>query len=187
MGTKFEIRRGTASMRVSVVEGTVAVMRIPNHVGTAVRKAPPALRLAVNQIPAAEAPIRNGAKIQLAQLASTEPSQEKILTAGQQITTTFAGDIPDPHVMPPGYSTAWRHGRLVYVDTPLKDIIADANRYSHEPIKIADGRIADMRISVTCPSNQIDAMVSALSRSLSLKVERLNNGEILLVPTNPRN
>lgn len=187
LGTKFEIRRGTASMRVSVVEGTVAVMRIPNHVGTAVRKAPPALRLAVNQIPAAEAPIRNGAKIQLAQLASTEPSQEKILTAGQQITTTFAGDIPDPHVMPPGYSTAWRHGRLVYVDTPLKDIIADANRYSHEPIKIADGRIADMRISVTCPSNQIDAMVSALSRSLSLKVERLNNGEILLVPTNPRN
>ncbi len=82
--------------------------------------------------------------------------------------------------MPPVDPAAWRHGRLVYVDTPLKDIIADANRYSREPIEIADEPVGNIRISVTCPSDRIDETVAALARSLSLKVERHEAGGIVL-------
>ncbi len=187
LGTQFEIRRSLTSMRVSVVEGLVEVMQIPDHTGKAVSEAPRAQRLAAKAMPAAGVPISDGVTMPQVHLASVDSSKFRVLTAGQQITTTFAGDIADPHATPPGYSTAWRHGRFVYVDTPLKDIIADANRYSHEPIKIADARIANVRISVTCPSDQIDDMVSALSRSLSLKVERRSDGGIVLVATKPGN
>ncbi len=187
LGTQFEIRRSLTSMRVSVVEGLVEVMQIPDNLGKAVGYAPHARRLAATTIASAEVPISGGAAMRQIQLASADPSKVRILRAGQQVTTTFAGDIPDPHATPSGYSTAWRHGRFVYVDTPLKDIIADANRYSREPIKIADDRIANIRISVTCPSDQIAEMVSALSRSLSLKAERRSDGEIVLVATKPEN
>lgn len=183
LGTQFEIRRSLTSMRVSVVEGLVEVMQIPDHIKNTVSKVSRARRLAPKTMPAAGVPNSNGITTPQVHLASADSSKVRVLTAGQQITTTFAGDIPDPHAIPPGYSTAWRHGRFVYVDTPLKDIIADANRYSHEPIKIADDRIANVRISVTCPSDKIDEMVSALSRSLSLKVERRSDGEIVLVAT----
>ena len=78
--------------------------------------------------------------------------------------------------MPRGEPAAWRHGRLVYVDAPLKDIIADANRYSREPIEIADEGVANVRVSVTYPSDRIEEMVAALSRSLSLEIERRGIG-----------
>jgi transmembrane sensor len=180
VGTKFEIRRDLVSMRVSVVEGTVEVMQVPDRAGEASREAPRSASLAARVTQPAGASIPNGAPIPPTLLTSTESPNERILTAGQQVTTAFAGAIPDPHVMPPVDPATWRHGRLVYVDTPLKDIIADANRYSREPIEIADERVANIRISVTCPSDRIDETVAALARSLSLKVERREVGGIVL-------
>ena len=93
--------------------------------------------------------------------------------------------IPDPQVMPSVEPAAWRYGRLVYVDTPLKDIIADANRYSREPIEIEDARVANIRVSVTYSSDQIEQMVSALAHSLSLEVARRDGGGILLKAGKP--
>ena len=166
VGTQFEIRRDLVSVRVSVVEGAVEVMQVPDRIDAPSREAPRTARLA--------------ARTTQPSSTSTESSNEHVLTAGQQVTTEFAGAIPDPHVMPPVDPAAWRHGRLVYVDTPLKDIIADANRYSRQPIEIADERVANIRISVTCPSDRIDETVSALARSLSLKVEQREAGGIVL-------
>ena len=180
LGTKFEIRRDLVSIRVSVVEGTVEVMQVPDRAGAASRETPPSASLATRVTQPANASIPNGAPVPPTLLTSTESPNERILTAGQQVTTAFAGAIPDPHVMPPVDPAAWRHGRLVYVDTPLKDIIADANRYSREPIEIADERVANVRVSVTCPSDRIDETVAALARSLSLKVERREAGGIVL-------
>lgn len=180
VGTKFEIRRNLASMQVSVVEGAVEVLQVPDHLSAASGETPRTIHLAARGMRPASALIPNGTPITRILLAAGASPDERILTAGQQVTTTFAGVIPDPHAMPPGDPAAWRHGRLVYVDTPLKDIIADANRYSREPIEIADERLANVRVSVVCPSDRIDEMVSALSRSLSLKVERREGGGIVL-------
>ena len=180
VGTQFEIRRDLVSMRVSVVEGTVEVMQVPDRPGAASSEAPRTVRLAARVAQPASTSIPNSAPIPPTLLTSTESLNERILTAGQQVTTAFASAIPDPHVMPPVDPAAWRHGRLVYVDTPLRDIIADANRYSREPIEIADERVANIRVSVTCPSDRIDETVSVLARSLSLKVERREAGGIVL-------
>ncbi len=180
LGTQFEIRRDLVRMRVSVVEGSVEVIQLPDSAVTASRKAPPTQSLTARATRPESVSIPIGAPIPPTQLTATESPNERILTAGQQVTTAFAGAIPDPHVMPPVDPAAWRHGRLVYVDTPLKDIIADANRYSREPIEIADERVANIRISVTCPSDRIDETVLALSRSLSLEVERREAGGIVL-------
>jgi transmembrane sensor len=124
--------------------------------------------------------IANGAPMSPPLSAAPEFPGERILTAGQQVTTALAGTIPDPQVMPRGEPAAWRHGRLVYVDAPLKDIIADANRYSRVPISIADESVENVRVSVTYPSDRIEEMVSALSRSLSLDIEHRESGSIVL-------
>ena len=180
VGTKFEIRRDPAGMRVSVVEGTVEVLQVPERVSETAREAPRAVRLAAKVTQPASATIPDGAPIAPTVLTQAATSEERVLTAGQQVTAVLAGAISDPQVMPHGEPAAWRHGRLVYVDAPLKDIIADANRYSREPIEIADDGVANVRVSVTYPSDRIEEMVSALSRSLSLKVERGEAGGIVL-------
>jgi transmembrane sensor len=185
VGTQFEIRRDPAGMRVSVVQGTVEVMQVPERARETAREAPHTVRLAARVTQPATATIPNGAPIAPTLLTPTESPEERILTAGQQVTTALAGVIPDPQVMPRGEPAAWRYGRQVYVDTPLRDIIADANRYSREPIEIADEGVANVRVSVTYPSDRIEEMVSALSRSLSLKVERREAGGIVLKPKGP--
>jgi transmembrane sensor len=182
VGTKFEIRRDPDDMRVSVVEGSVEVMQVPDLARVAVQEVPRRVRLAAGVTNPASATIPNGTPIAPTLLTPTESHEERILTAGQQVTTALVGAIPDAQIMPRGEPAAWRYGRLVYVDAPLKDIVADANRYSREPIKIADEGVANIRVSVTYPSDRIEEMVAALSRSLSLEIEHPVSGGIVLKP-----
>lgn len=184
VGTQFEVRREPTGMRVAVLEGTVEVMPVPNRASETGGDARHLRRL-LPTMPASNISVRNGAPIAPILLTANASSAPRILTAGRQVTIGPDGVIPDPQVMPSVQPAAWRYGRLVYVDTPVKDIIADANRYSHEPIRIEDARVADMRVSITYPSDQIEQMVSALARSLSLKVERREGGGILLEPGKP--
>lgn len=172
VGTKFEIRREPTGTRVSVMEGTVEVMQVPKHAHTT--------HLARRIADGASVTIPNEAPIAPIRLAKNDLPGDLILTAGRQVTIGPSGAIPAPQVMTGVEPAAWRHGRLVYVDTPLKDIIADANRYSEEPIEIGDESVANIRVSVTYPSDRIEAMVSALAHSLSLQMERREGGGIVL-------
>ena len=185
VGTKFEVRREPTGMRVAVLEGIVEVMPVPKPATEAAREARHDPRLARKIALAAGAAIHGQAPAEPILLTANEPPGARILTAGRQVTIGPNGVIPDPQVMPSVEPAAWRYGRLVYVDTPLKDIIADANRYSREPIAIADARVANIRVSVTYPSDQIEQMVSALAHSLSLEVERRDGGGILLKAHKP--
>ena len=180
VGTQFEIRRDPNSMRVSVVQGTVEVMQVPEREKATVPEALPTVRLAARVTQPAIATIPHGPQITPTVLTPTESPEECILTAGHQVTAPFDGVIPNAEVMPREEPAAWRHGRQVYVDAPLKDIIADANRYSRAPIEIAGDGVANVRVSVTYPSDRIEEMVSVLSRSLSLKVEPREAGGIVL-------
>lgn len=185
LGTKFEVRREPTGMRVAVVEGTVEVMPVPRHATATDREARPGAYVPRKITVASSVTIRSQALVAPIILTGNDPSGARILTAGRQVTIGPNGVIPAPQVMPAVEPAAWRYGRLVYVDAPLKDIIADANRYSRQPIEIDDPRVANMRVSVTYPSDQIDQMVSALAHSLSLEVERREGGAIVLVAGKP--
>jgi transmembrane sensor len=185
VGTKFEIRREPTGMRVSVVEGTVEVTQVPERASETGREAPHTGRHTRRIAQAASATIRDRAPNDQTLLTANESPGRRILTAGRQVTIGPNDAIPDPQVMPSVEAAAWRYGRLVYVDAPLKDIVADANRYSREPIEIADERVANIRVSVTYPSDQIEKMVPALAHSLSLKVERREGGGIVLQASEP--
>lgn len=184
LGTQFEVRREPTGMRVAVLEGTVEVMPVPKRETGKSSDAPHSGHLP-RITPASSIMIGNRPPIAPIVLTANGSSEARILTAGRQVTIGANGVIPDPQVMPSVEPAAWRYGRLVYVDTPLKDIIADANRYSREPIEIKDASVANTRVSVTYPSDQIEQMVSALAHSLSLKVERREGGGILLEAGKP--
>jgi transmembrane sensor len=180
VGTKFEIRRRDMGVRVSVVEGRVEVMQLPvSSPATSVGSARSA-RIHAEAAYRENATVDNGVSGSLSDVKVREQQGERVLIAGQQVTAAMAEPIPAPELMPRGEPAAWRRGRLVYVDAPLSEVVADANRYSRESIAIGDQRIADLRVSVTYPSNRIEEMLSALSSSLSLDIERPGAGQIVL-------
>ena len=116
-------------------------------------------------------------------VADAAVSRDKTrLVGGQFVNAALAGNIQTPESLVNSEPAAWRHGRLVYVDAPLQEVVADANRYSREHIVIADAKIAGLRVSVTYPVGRIDDMLTALSRSLPLQIDRDNPREIQLKP-----
>ena len=82
--------------------------------------------------------------------------------------------------MPRAEPAAWRHGRLVYVDATLREVIADANRYSRDSIALADEKTGDLRVSVTYASSQVEQMLAGLTRSMALDVEHRGPNDIVL-------
>jgi transmembrane sensor len=75
---------------------------------------------------------------------------------------------------------AWRSGRLVYDNAALRDIVADANRYTRTRIVVADPQLETLRLTTSFRASQIDGMVETLQAALPLVVERRANGDILL-------
>jgi transmembrane sensor len=65
--------------------------------------------------------------------------------------------------------TGWRQGRLIYRDRPLSEIVADLNRLFPKPVKLADARVADLRLSGVLIVDAQDAMVTRLSQLLPVR------------------
>ena len=80
---------------------------------------------------------------------------------------------------------AWRQGRLVYRDTTLAEVVADANRYSRTPIAIASAELAELRVFGTFRTGEIARMIADLEESLPVVAERTGEGRILLRPAPP--
>jgi transmembrane sensor len=75
---------------------------------------------------------------------------------------------------------AWRSGRLVYDNVALRDIVADANRYTRTRIVVADPQLETLRVTTSFRTTQIDGMVETLQAALPLVAERQPAGDILL-------
>jgi transmembrane sensor len=75
---------------------------------------------------------------------------------------------------------AWRSGRLVYDNATLSDIVADANRYTHTRIVVADPQLEALRLTTSFRTSQIDGMIETLQAALPLVAERQANGDIQL-------
>jgi transmembrane sensor len=75
---------------------------------------------------------------------------------------------------------AWRLGRLFYDNAMLRDIVADANRYTRTRIVIADPQLEALRLTTSFRTSQIDGMIETLQAALPLVAERQANGEIQL-------
>jgi transmembrane sensor len=75
---------------------------------------------------------------------------------------------------------AWRSGRFVYDNAPLRDIVADANRYTRTHIVVVDPQLETLRLTTSFRTSQIEGMVETLQAALPLVAERQPNGDILL-------
>jgi len=75
---------------------------------------------------------------------------------------------------------AWRSGRLVYDNAALRDIVADANRYTRTRIVVVDPQLQNLRLTTSFRTSQIDGMVETLQAALPLVAEHAANGDILL-------
>ena len=104
----------------------------------------------------------------------------KVITAGQQIAVFAGRGLGAVGEIKPEAIGAWRQNRLVYFDAPLSELVADANRYRHQTITIADESIADLKISATFDSDDIEGMLVALTEVFPVELDYATGDSVLL-------
>ncbi len=90
------------------------------------------------------------------------------LNVGEQVTASTHAGLAAVSEIDVGTLGAWRTGRLIYVDTPLSQVVADANRYTERRIIITDEGVADLTINAAFNSDNIDAMLTTLAEALPI-------------------
>lgn len=90
--------------------------------------------------------------------------------AGQQVSY-------DPHAsglavisISPAQATSWRDHRLEFVNEPLDIVVANINRYSTRPLRIADAQIGALTFTGTVRPDALDGWLRALGKILPVHV-----------------
>ena len=105
-----------------------------------------------------------------------------VLTAGQKVVAARTGKVRPVRTIDTADVAAWRDGLLVYVDTPLKDIIGDLNRYHAGEIELADRALGELPYTAAFQADQVDSVVSMIAASLELDVATTPGGRTVLTP-----
>jgi transmembrane sensor len=91
--------------------------------------------------------------------------------------TVYRADVGD--------ATAWRSGRLIFSQRPLRAVLATLARYRHGRIVIADSAAAEQKVSGIFDLNDTDGALREIESSLPIDVTRVT-GLLLVVRSRAR-
>ncbi|MBI5771350.1 MAG: FecR domain-containing protein [Verrucomicrobia bacterium] len=154
VGTAFNVRLGAESVEVLVTEGKVALARPAAANAPA---APPTLLAASERVIVPNAEPRAGP-------ALAQPVVEKIA----------------PEVV--RAALAWQERRLVFAETPLREVVAQFNRRNRLQLTVTDPALAGRPIGGTFAADNAEGFVRLLESGGAVVVERRGEFELLLHP-----
>ncbi len=182
IGTAFDVRRDPSSVRVTLVEGRVAVSREP--------LSDPSASSGSHQILAAElfskshpgSATPNGP--QPVQLPTGVPGSaataEVFLEPGQQL---FAQEVSGQSVIQSvdvQKVIGWRVGRVTLEDSTLADAVTEMNRHSPVQIRLRGPQLEALRVNGVFRAGEQEAFVTALESYFPIAVQRRGDAEIVL-------
>ena len=106
--------------------------------------------------------------------------QRRRLAAGQQVVSMHWGDLGEVKTIAADQAGSWRSGHLVYNKAPLREVIADANRYSDNSIIIVTEQLGELTVTASFRSDEIDKMITSLAAVLPIEVEQVPDGRIVV-------
>lgn len=105
------------------------------------------------------------------QIARISHGEVESLRPGQQASYSENADGIVTRNVDVAALTSWMTGRLEFRGTPLKDIVAEANRYSAKKIRIGDPSIGGLAVSGTFRTGDTDHIVTAFEAALPVRAE----------------
>lgn len=122
-------------------------------------------------------------RVAVSSAGSPQAADALHLTEGMRVRTSLAGDIGKLARFEPN-SLSWREGQLAYVDSRLKDVISEVNRYRYDKITIESPDIEDLRVSFSIASAETDSLLAGLEATLPIKIVRTKTG-MVIAPADP--
>jgi transmembrane sensor len=92
-----------------------------------------------------------------------------MLSAGEQLTV-LPHTVMKPTRTDPSVATAWVQKRLVFEETPLREVAEEFNRYNRRPLSIDDQELEKLRISGVYSSTDPASLINFLRSQNSMRV-----------------
>lgn len=90
------------------------------------------------------------------------------------------GELSTPQGLDQAAAAAWLHGKLVFKDRALGDLLAEFNRYSVDKIAIGDPALAEIRISGVFDARDQAALIESLRQGWNIHARRTSEHETSL-------
>ncbi|WP_447595044.1 FecR family protein [Aquipseudomonas campi] len=110
---------------------------------------------------------------------STQESPAQRLNGGQQVLAR-AGRVGPVEVADMGRVTAWQQGKLRFDGTPLREVLVDLQRYRQAPVRLADARLGNLRVSGEFDSDAVESLIDLLPAILPVVMVRGGDGSVLI-------
>jgi transmembrane sensor len=111
--------------------------------------------------------------------AAAEPVR---LVAGQVLRVPAQGGPLEP-MTASSSAAVWPTGRLEFVNAPLGEVVAQANRYSNGGIGLADPALSRLRVTGTFRAGDLEGLARSIAQAFALRLERLGPGHFVLHPS----
>jgi len=98
------------------------------------------------------------------------------LGAGQGSHIDEQGNVAAPYTVNASALTAWRQGKLVFDNATLADVVSEVSRYRTQPLRVAPGKVAQLRVSSTFSTDDTDALLRALPSILPVAIKAHEDG-----------
>ncbi len=100
------------------------------------------------------------------------------LDAGQQASVSPTGVLQVEEVVNQAH-LSWRTGLLEYVDVPLRDVVAELNRYRPKKIQLMSSDLGDLHITMAVPVDKTDVLLSGLKATKPVEILDSNDSVII--------
>ena len=176
VGTAFNVRMSDKRTVVAVVEGKVEV--------TAGANAAPAER---SKAAAKRSNVKKRDKHSTTNESQDSAAPEPLVTqlgAGEAIAYTDGETLDVLPALVASLATTWMDGRRQYRNEPLRDVLADIDRYTGQRIQVADAATGDLKFTGTLNLENSDAWLKGLA--IALPVVVTGQDGVLVVAVNKK-
>jgi transmembrane sensor len=108
------------------------------------------------------------------------PGGKAIVHAGERATLADDARIPTVTSVDADAAMAWTRGRLVFVDRPLSEVVAELNRYYAGRIVLMGNRAASRRVSGVFRTSDPLAALRVIEANLGLRASHVGFGWVVL-------
>lgn len=104
-------------------------------------------------------------------VAVSDAAGQVVLQAGEAVTRQAAG-LGAKYPLDTDSALAWQHGRLVFDQAPLAQVLEQLGRYRPGFMLIGDDRLRELKVSGTFQLGRLDEGLATLEQVFPLKIQR---------------
>jgi len=109
-----------------------------------------------------------------------ETTHKLELSAGQQLAFDRTGDFQPLREQDIASFTAWRHGRLVFHNRNLDEVLIELSRYHASRIYLRNPSFAKLKVSGTFHTTNLDNTLNAIATLFPVKISHPSKDEVVL-------